>query len=530
MKCFTIWITIISFFSLSLAAPTFDLVRWGSEKIGQFTFNVGQLADMNTRPPYWGPTRPKPLVDSASLQAYINEPALAVRASKLYRAAMYSSSLYGHPSRAIGSAGHYTTLSQIETSLRILEPYYNVTRQYFKGPTGVVFGSSLTINKTRIADAVPFDLTPPTHKRKPISAPIVRVANQGCDLADYPTAINGSIVLIERGECSFGSKSGLAGQLGAAGAIIYNNVPGEGVPQGTLGGGNSNQVATIGVSYEEGIIWADALAKNATITVTLCIDSFAENVSTYNLIAETAYGDPNNVVMLGAHSDSVSAGPGINDDGSGTISLIEVALALYNFNVTNKVRFAWWAGEEEGLLGSDYYVSQMTPAENAQIRLFMDYDMMASPNYAYQVYDASDDINPVGSAALKQLYIDFYTANNVNHTLIPFDGRSDYDGFIKNGIPGGGIATGAEGIKTPKEALLFGGIAGQAYDPCYHQLCDDTSNLNYEAWVLNTKLIAHSVATYGASLEGFPLREPFSMTHAKNTKSQKFFHGPKRVL
>ncbi|KAF5092284.1 hypothetical protein D0Z00_004659 [Geotrichum galactomycetum] len=503
------------------------MVKWGSEKVDQFTLNVAQLAEMQSKPPYWGPAKPKPLVDSESLQAYINEPALAVRASKLYSAAMLGSRLYGHPTRVIGSGGHYSTLSQIESSLRMLGPYFNVTKQYFKAPTGVIFASSLTVNKTLVADAIPFDLTPPTFKKKPIIAPMVLVANQGCNLADYPAAVNGSIALIERGTCSFGNKSGLAGQSGAAGAIIFNNVPGEGVLQGTMGSLNPNQVATIGVSYEEGSVWAGALAKNLTLSASLFIDSFVKNVSTFNLIAETAYGDENNVVMLGAHSDSVAAGPGINDDGSGTISLIEVALALSNFNVTNKVRFAWWAGEEEGLLGSDYYVSQLTPTENSQIRLFMDYDMMASPNYAYQVYNASDDINPVGSAALKQLYIDFYTANNVNYTLIPFDGRSDYDGFIKNGIPGGGIATGAEGIKTPEEALLFGGMAGQAYDPCYHQLCDDTTNLNYEAWILNTKLIAHSVATYAASLKSFPLRESFSMTLAKNKKSQTPFHGTK---
>lgn len=129
--------------------------------------------------------------------------------------------------------------------------------------------------------------------------------------------------------------------------------------------------------------------------------------------------------------------------------------------------------------------------------------MMASPNYAYQVYDANDKTNPNGSAELKQLFIDYYTSHGLNHTLIPFDGRSDYDAFVKNGIPGGGVAAGAEVLKTPEEAEMFGGQAGVAFDPCYHQLCDDTFNLNYEAWITNTKLIAHAVATYGSSLEAF---------------------------
>ena len=192
--------------------------------------------------------------------------------------------------------------------------------------------------------------------------------------------------------------------------------------------------------------------------------------------------------MLGAHSDSVAEGPGINDDGSGALSLLEVASQLTHYRVRNCVRFAWWAGEEEGLLGSDYYVATLSPAENARIRLFMDYDMMASPNFAYQVYNATNAANPSGSEELRRLYTDWYSAHGLNHTLIPFDGRSDYDAFIRNGIPGGGIATGAEGVKSDDEGRLFGGTPGQWYDPCYHQLCDGVGNLNLTAWVVNTKV------------------------------------------
>jgi aminopeptidase Y len=114
---------------------------------------------------------------------------------------------------------------------------------------------------------------------------------------------------------------------------------------------------------------------------------------------------------------------------------------------------------------------------------------MASPNFAYQVncfwdrgpqclsnalqvYNATNAAHPVGSEELRDLYIDWYKAQGLNYTLIPFDGRSDYDAFIKNGIPGGGIATGAEVLKTEEEAAMFGGVAGVAYDPCYHQVAD----------------------------------------------------------
>jgi aminopeptidase Y len=142
-------------------------------------------------------------------------------------------------------------------------------------------------------------------------------------------------------------------------------------------------------------------------------------------------------------------------------------------------------------LGSDHYVEVLPEDENQKIRLFMDYDMMASPNFAYQIYNATNDQSPAGSEELRDLYVDWYEEQGLNYTFIPFDGRSDYDGFIRGGIPAGGIATGAEGVKTKEEAKQFGGKAGDWYDPCYHQLCDDLSNVNYTAWVVNTKVRTH---------------------------------------
>jgi aminopeptidase Y len=241
-------------------------------------------------------------------------------------------------------------------------------------------------------------------------------------------------------------------------------------------------------------------SKNSTLPVriNLVIDSYVGYIKTKNVIAETIHGDHDNVVSLGAHSDSVAAGPGINDDGSGTISLLTVAKQLTNFKVNNAVRFAWWAAEEEGLLGSNFYANSLTPEENSKLRLFMDYDMMASPNYEYQVYNGSNAVNPKGSEEIKDLYIDYYESKGLNWTLIPFDGRSDYVGFIENGIPGGGVAAGAEGKNSEN---------GEVLDKCYHLLCDDLTNIAWDAFLVNTQLIAHSVATYGRSLEGFPLRE-----------------------
>jgi hypothetical protein len=230
------------------------------------------------------------------------------------------------------------------------------------------------------------------------------------------------------------------------------------------------------------------------------IDATVDTIYTTNIIAQTKGGDPQNCVMLGGHSDSVAEGPGINDDGSGSLTQLEIATQLSKYSVNNCVRFAWWAAEEEGLLGSDYYVSVLSEEENLKIRLFMDYDMLASPNFAYQVYNATNAVNPVGSEELRDLYTEWYTAHGLNFTYIPFDGRSDYDAFIRNGIPGGGIATGAEGVKSAQEQAMFGGVTGDWYDPCYHQLCDDLGNVNATAWEINSKVFGQTPPTFTVKL------------------------------
>ena len=329
-------------------------------------------------------------------------------------------------------------------------------------------------------------LTPPTKNKEPVHGDLVFVEHDGCDASDYPESVSGNIAFIRRGTCAFGTKSENAGKAGAIAAIVYNYETDE--VHGTLGSPSPDHVATFGLSGEEAGPILKKLKDGETVDAIAYIDSIVETVDTTNIIAQTVEGDPDNCVMLGGHSDSVAEGPGINDDGSGSLSLLEIATQLTKFSVKNCVRFAWWAGEEEGLLGSDYYVEVLPEEENLKIRLFMDYDMLGSPNFAYQIYNATNAVNPTGSEELRDLYVSWYEDHGLNYTFIPFDGRSDYDAFIRNGIPGGGIATGAEGIKTDEEVDMFGGNAGDWYDPCYHQLCDDVGNVNLTAWELNTKV------------------------------------------
>lgn len=249
------------------------------------------------------------------------------------------------------------------------------------------------------------------------------------------------------------------------------------------------------------------------------------------MVAQTKGGDPNNVLVLTAHTDSVDAGPGINDNGSGSVGLLETALQLTQFSVQNAIRFVWVSAEEFGLLGSTYYVSQLSTEELGKIRLNLNFDMIASPNYVYAIYDGDGSAfgasGPAGSAEAEKLFEDYFR-DEAKLPTVPteFDGRSDYGPFLDAGIPTGGLFTGAEGVKTAEEQTLFGGEAGVAYDVNYHGAGDNVSNLNLEAFEENTKAIAHAVGTYGASFDSLPPKPPVAgvsrMTQGRRTATNEF--------
>ena len=223
----------------------------------------------------------------------------------------------------------------------------------------------------------------------------------------------------------------------------------------------------------------------------------------YNLIADLPGGDTTNTVMVGAHLDSVSSGPGINDNGTGSAGILEVALQLAASadDPTKHVRFAWWGAEEHGLIGSTRYVQGLTSTQRSQIDGYYNFDMIGSPNPGYFIYDGDNSDGtgsgpgPSGSAYLEQVLVDYFTGIGVPTRGTDFDGRSDYGPFIQYGIPAGGTFTGAEGRKTTAQVQLWGGTAS-AFDPCYHSSCDDMDNLSTTALDRNSDAIAHAVWTF----------------------------------
>ncbi len=210
----------------------------------------------------------------------------------------------------------------------------------------------------------------------------------------------------------------------------------------------------------------------------------------YNLIADWPGGDTNRVIMAGAHLDSVGSGPGINDNGSGSAAVLETALAVARegYRPDRHLRFAWWGAEELGLVGSRHYVNNLSSTNRSRIAAYLNFDMIASPNAGYFVYD--DD------PAIEKVFKDWFAARGVPTEIeTEGDGRSDHAPFKNVGVPVGGLFTGAGRIKTSAQAQKWGGTAGRSFDPCYHSSCDTTANLNDTALDRNSDALAHGVWT-----------------------------------
>lgn len=334
-------------------------------------------------------------------------------------------------------------------------------------------------------------------------------SSSGCEPADFASFPEGAIALMQRGSCAFAVKVANAAEAGAAAAIVFNRGvdvagdPGETVLNGTLG--EPGAIPAVGTSFAVGV----ELGAEGT-EARVKADVVTEERTTWNVFAETGRGNASNVIMAGAHLDSVTEGPGINDNGSGSATILEVAEEMAKLpqgKIKNKVRFAWWGAEENGLLGAYHYVDDLVannPDALSDIAAYLNFDMVGSPNFVRFVYDGDNSTDlgeegPEGSAQLEQLFNGYFKAKSLRTEPTAFDGRSDYGPFIENGVAAGGLFTGAEDIKTAREARIYGGTAGEAYDPCYHAACDDVSNISVQALDQMSDATAHAIWTLARS-------------------------------
>ena len=327
-------------------------------------------------------------------------------------------------------------------------------------------------------------------------------STSGCEAADFAGLdFSGpdDIALIQRGACAFAVKAQNAEAAGAEAVIIFNTGTegNTGLINGTIAG-SGVEIPVVEATFDAGVLLAQTTSE---VRVTV------EPTTTYNVIAEKEGRNDDNVVMAGAHLDSVLEGPGINDNASGSGALLEIAETISKLKPENTIRLAWWGAEENGLVGSTAYVEELSQAELDRIALYLNFDMVASPNYVPFVYDADESSFeapvpvPEGSIAIEDVFESFYTWQGLPYEDTAFSGRSDYQAFINNGIPSSGLFTGAEGVKTDEQAEIWGGTAGDWYDPCYHQACDDINNISMEALDVNVDAIAFALLTFAYSTE-----------------------------
>lgn len=343
-----------------------------------------------------------------------------------------------------------------------------------------------------------------------VTAPVVAVdldlglgnaSTSGCEPEDFAGFPAGAIALLQRGVCTFELKAENAAAAGAVGAIIMNqgdsDDPGrQGIPAVTLGNGNTSGIPVLGTTYALGT----ELAATDGLVMRVFANSSRVLTTSVNVLADSRHGDDDSVVVVGGHLDSVFEGPGINDNGSGTGTILEVALAMRKVRTHNAVRFAFWGAEEAGLVGSTDYVYTLPDEEREDIALYLNFDMLGSPNYARFVYDGDGDAfglaGPDGSAEIEALFEGFYDDRGLAHEPTEISFRSDYAGFFDFGIPFGGLFSGAEGVKTPEQVAMYGGTAGEWFDPCYHQACDDIGNVSMEILDVNADAVAYATFTY----------------------------------
>ena len=239
---------------------------------------------------------------------------------------------------------------------------------------------------------------------------IGNTSTSGCEDADFANFPAGNIALLQRGTCTFEIKAETAAAHGAVGIVIFNqgNTAGDdrqGIPAVTLTANNTSGIPVLGTTYALGV----TLSQTAGLRMRVFANSLREILPTSNVIAEKAGANRDNVVMAGAHLDSVLAGPGINDNGSGSAAILEVAQQIAKVDTQNTLRFAWWGAEESGLVGSTNYVNGLSQAEQDKIALYLNFDMVGSPNYVFMTQDADQSsftapvVVPPGSTAIEDL-------------------------------------------------------------------------------------------------------------------------------
>ena len=409
--------------------------------------------------------------------------------------------------RALGTAGYDASVEYVANALRgrgfdVQTPELEVRLPFADEPLLTVGGAAIA--------AKPLEWTigsPPQGVTGPLVAARIE-DSPGCTASDYDgLPVAGAVVLVDRGVCQLSAEQAAAAERGAVAMIVANNVEGD-EAFGTLGEDADVKIPTVSVAKAAG-----ARLRARPGDATLKLNAGVRTERTRNVIAQTKTGSTTDVVMLGAHLDSVAEGPGINDNGSGVAAVLETALQLGSSpEVKNAVRFAFWGAEEDGLKGSMNYVVSLNENQLKDIALYLNYDMIASPNPGYFTYDGDQSLPagsigerprvPEGSAGIERTLAAYLTRAGKPPEDAAFEGASDYDGFMQGGIPAGWIFTGDEAEMSDEQAERWAGDAGQSFDPNIHTKTDTLEHINRTALEINGGCVAYAAGIYAQDQGG----------------------------
>lgn len=471
---------------------------------------VAALGGCSSEPPEQRRTEPAAADYAQTMRQKVTADGMFVHLDKLQQIAAANGG-----DRAVGTPGYDASVDYIANALR--DKGFDVQTPEFDFQQFEAGAVSLAVNGATVLTHVlqysagtgPDGVTGPL-----VAAPADD--SPGCSASDYDKLpVTGAVVLVDRGSCQFSAKVTAAVQRGAIGLVIADNVAEEKMT-GTLGAQTDVKIPVVSVSESDG-----ERLRNAPGPTTIKVDAKVKTVQARNVIAQTKTGSAQNVVMVGAHLDSVAEGPGINDNGSGVAAVLETALEMGDSPpVQNAVRFAFWGAEELGLVGSQKYIESLDVNALKDIALYLNFDMLASPNPGYFTYDGDQSSPPPpdegpprvpeGSAGIERTLVAYLTIAGKTAEDTSFNGRSDYDGFTRAGIPSGGLFSGAEEKKSAEQARLWGGEADQPFDPNYHKPSDTLQHIDRAALGINGGGVAYAVALYSQDIggrNGVPIRD-----------------------
>lgn len=447
------------------------------------------------------PSNPAAAEFATTLRNKVSTDAMMAHLSKLQDIANANNG-----TRAVGTPGYEASVDYVVNTLRnsgfdVQTPEFSA--RVFHAEKGSVAVGGLTAD----ARALEYSLGTP---QDGVTGPLVFAPTDdspGCTASDYDKLpVKGAVVLVDRGNCQFAQKEEAAAQQGAVALIVADNVDEQSMG-GTLGVNTDVKIPVVSVTKSVGV---QLRGKSGPATVKL--DANTKSFKARNIIAQTKTGSPTDVVMAGAHLDSVPEGPGINDNGSGVAAILETAVQLGNSpHVQNAVRFGFWGAEELGLIGSRNYVESLNLDALKNIALYLNFDMLASPNPGYFTYDGDQSLPldsrgqpvvPEGSAGIERTLVAYLKMAGKTAQDTSFDGRSDYDGFTLAGIPSGGLFSGAEVKKNEEQAKLWGGTADQPFDPNYHQKGDTLEHIDRTSLGIQGGGVAYAIGLYAQDLTG----------------------------